>query len=264
MSRTQSVFSSVRSANVWCSSLINLAEHRNGSGTNLQRLTHSYHWHCPAELFEDCKSQKKHRCSRLQELAVLGEAKSPEVLVRNDNEIRAVVFRYAAGFSAIVEHERQLRVREREVVGRSSIVQGRGPAREATPDSGYSSRSSRPNHVDVLQPSPASRARDGSNALVQIRKVKTRRAEGGREVALREERQPSNAPRHEPASRAREVPHSATRAKTGRTEAEHDEDLHGDGQAAARGKQSTTKKSPKPPGHSRGSSKTSSFLGFRL
>ncbi|OAP59473.1 hypothetical protein AYL99_06771 [Fonsecaea erecta] len=241
--------------------LINLAEHRNGGSTTLQRLTRDYNWHCPATLFEECKSRKKHRCSRRQELVVASEANSPNVYIRNDEEIRAVVFRHATGFTAITERERRLRARDNVAAGRLSIVPARQLARQATPDSGYSSRGSRQNMENALHRRRTSKAREASNALTKVQK---RRPEGEREDALREDSQELGALHRAPTPPRAYERSNAAKVGAGRARGEREDTVRENNVSNARVKHGTTKKTPKTPLHPVRSSKPIGFLGFRF
>lgn len=155
--------------------LLHLAEDRNGGQSKIQRLTQDFYWHSPGRLFGDCERQKRHSCSRLQELAKIGQARSPDVLVRNPMETRAVVFRYAHGFRAIVEQERKNRVGQ-VVVYRN--VRASQAADRGTPDSGFVSQESQRTSADTLSTQPGLKTRRRKPAT----KVTTRKISAPDEV----------------------------------------------------------------------------------
>lgn len=82
--------------------LCDLAERRNGSTGNLDRLTDKLWWHCQIKAFLKCRS-KPHDCFLLQELAKERHAQSPGVAIADAKQRGAVIFRSAASRSTILD-----------------------------------------------------------------------------------------------------------------------------------------------------------------
>ena len=82
--------------------LCDLAERRNGSTGNLDRLTDKLWWHCRLTAFLKCGS-KPHDCFLLQELAKEDHAQSPRVAITDAKQRGAVIFRSATSRSTILD-----------------------------------------------------------------------------------------------------------------------------------------------------------------